>query len=461
MKRNRSFISLFIVCQLLLDGSCTKFVSVDLPNTQLVTSTVFSSDQTAISAMNGVYSSMLTLGGFAAGGSQSVGFLSGLSADELINYSVSSEQIQFFQNSLDKSNSLLYIYLWQTPYQIIYQVNAILEGVNASIQMSENTKRELIGEAEFIRAFCNFYLTNLFGDIPLILSTQYSINALMSRDKKGNVFQQMVSDLKDAETKLAVDYSYSNGEKVRPNAWAASALLARVYLFMEDWQNAEAESTNVINQNSLFSLCSDLSQVFLANSTEAIWQLESNMPEINTLDGNTYILTSAPLDAALSPSLVQAFEPGDARFTNWVSDTMIDLITYYYPFKYKIKNGSTLTEYFMVLRLAELYLIRAEARVNLNNPSGAASDLNALRNRAGLSNTTAFSPADLLSAIGHERQVELFTEWGQRWMDLIRTGRVTLVLGSLKSNWQPSDTLYPIPQGEIQKDPNLTQNAGY
>jgi hypothetical protein len=119
----------------------------------------------------------------------------------------------------------------------------------------------------------------------------------------------------------------------------------------------------------------------------------------------------------------------------------------------------------MMLRLAEQYLIRAEARGQQNNISGAQADLNVIRNRAGLPNTTAATQSDLLSAILHERQVELFTELGQRLLDLKRTNNVDNVMrvvtplkgGTWNSNWQ----LYPVPVSDIQKNPALVQNSGY
>ena len=163
----------------------------------------------------------------------------------------------------------------------------------------------------------------------------------------------------------------------------------------------------------------------------------------------------------MSPQLMNAFESGDLRMQNWVGDTTIGTNTYYYPFKYKVKTSATLTEYSMVLRLAEQYLIRAEARANQNDLSEAASDLNIIRNRAGLNDFAVTDQNTILRAIQHERQVELFTEWGHRWMDLIRTNQATPVLSLIKTDWQATDTLYPIPQGEIQIDPHLTQNEGY
>jgi hypothetical protein len=160
-----------------------------------------------------------------------------------------------------------------------------------------------------------------------------------------------------------------------------------------------------------------------------------------------------------------SIEPGDERKTNWINSLVIGSTTYYYPFKYKIKSvaaGAPKTEYSVVLRLAEQYLIRAEARANLNNLTGAQSDLNKIRNRAGLPNTIANDVAAILAAVQKERQIELLAEWGHRWFDLKRTGRIDNVLGAIKgSNWQPTDALYPIPQGELLSNSSLTQNPGY
>jgi hypothetical protein len=115
----------------------------------------------------------------------------------------------------------------------------------------------------------------------------------------------------------------------------------------------------------------------------------------------------------------------------------------------------------VILRLAEQYLIRAEAEANLDNLIGAITDLNMIRNRAGLPNTTASDKTTILLAIENERQAELFCEGGNRWFDLKRTNRANKILSSEKANWKQSAALYPIPQTEINADPNLTQNIGY
>ncbi|HEU4473178.1 MAG TPA: RagB/SusD family nutrient uptake outer membrane protein, partial [Flavisolibacter sp.] len=122
-----------------------------------------------------------------------------------------------------------------------------------------------------------------------------------------------------------------------------------------------------------------------------------------------------------------------------------------------------LAEYLIVFRLAEQYLIRAEARMHKGDIQGSISDLNIIRSRAGLpSLPVTLTPVQLATAIEQERRVELFCEWGHRWQDLKRTGRAGAVLSTAKApNWQSTDELYPIPAVEMQNNPFLTQNPGY
>ncbi len=454
------FTGMLIIIYLLSAFSCNKFVEVPAPKDQLINTTVFANSRTATAAITGIYSSMMSTNGFASGGYGSVTFLGGLSADELVNYSVLPDLDQFYTNNLTATNSIIQYNIWNEAYSYIYSANAAIEGLNNSTGISLPLKNQLEGEAKFIRAFCHFYLVNLFGDVPYITTTDYLVNAMASRSASSMVFQNIISDLEDAQNLLANDYSYSNGEKVRPNKWAATALLARVYLYEEDWADAATQATAVITSGN-YGLENDLNNVFLKNSTEAIWQLMPVIPDMNTNEGYFFILQTTPYYVALNKSLLDAFEVNDKRRIDWVDSFYDGTKTYYFPYKYHVKNSPVLTEYSMVLRLSEQYLIRAEARAQQNNIASAKADLNIIRNRAGLPNTTAENKEALLTAIEHERQTELFCEWGHRWLDLKRTGRSDIVLKPIKPGWQAKDSLYPIPQLERQTDPHLTQNPGY
>jgi hypothetical protein len=462
---NLLYIGLFMVC---FQFSCKKYLEVDPPKGSLVQSTVFDNNDQAISAVTGIYATMATTSsGYASGGANSVTDLSGTSSDELTAYSALN--IPFYQNQITYSNSKL-TFLYAGPYTTIYTANSILEGLASSTGVSPPIKAQLQGEALFIRAFAYFYLVNLFGPVPLQLSTDYQTTSVASRVPEEQIYQQIITDLKTAEGLLPE--AYPSTGRVRPNKSAAQALLARVYLYQKNYVDAENYASLVIAKTSTYSLV-DVNSVFLSTSQEAIWQL---MPSTNTntMEGAIFILQATPIEVSLSSSLaVNAFEPGDKRQSTWVQTYSNNTGTYYYPYKYKVKSSANVTEYSMVMRLAEQYLIRAEARINQPGKiDQGIADLNVIRARARQAPTTGIpnpllplssglNQSAALLAVEQERRVELFAEWGHRWLDLKRTGRASAVLGPLKSQWQPTDGLYPIPLNEITRNPNITQNQGY
>jgi starch-binding outer membrane protein, SusD/RagB family len=455
--------------------SCKSFVEVGVPVTMITAQTVYANNNSAAAAMTSIYSNMI--GGISSlsSGRNSISFLQGMAADELKNYSTDAISLQFYQNALISNNS----YFWTEIYKEIYVTNAVIIGCENSTALSTTVKQQLIGEAKFMRAFLYFYAVNLYGSVPLALSTDYKINSTLSRASEDDVYKQIIGDLKDADNLLPINYATPTGAattlRVRPNKAAAMSLLARVYLYTKNWNAAKIEADSVISNVSQYNLESDLNQVFSYDSKEAIWQLQPVYPGLNTFDAYYFILTSTPgtgrFYAALSDDLLNVFEPGDARLANWVGQYQSANVVYSYPFKYK-KNVynpqqslSDVTEYLMVLRLAEQYLIRAEARVENEDISGANLDLNIIRRRSGLSDVTITDKTSLLNAIFHERQVELFTEWGHRWFDLKRTGQLNNIMPAVTQSkggsWSPDAALLPIPRSEILLNRNLVQNPGY
>jgi hypothetical protein len=245
-------------------------------------------------------------------------------------------------------------------------------------------------------------------------------------------------------------------------------LLARTYLYTKNWTGADSAASAVISKYNLFSLVPDLNGVFLKNSKETILQFQvygddfpyATWEAFNVIPSSH---TSNPKWYA-SDKLLNAFEPNDKRKVAWLDTTNYQGTKYFYPFKYKIRFGvyGSVTEYYMALRLAEQYLIRAEARLKLSNLTGSIADINVIRNRASLSSLpTTLTEAQVSAAISQERMVEFFAEWGNRWLDLNRTGESTNILAPLKPQWTDNAKLYPIPQSEIDVDPRLKQNTGY
>jgi hypothetical protein len=436
--------------------SCKKFLEINPAPDLVTTSDVFLSDNTALSAVASLYPSLGLSQRVTSGG---LSIYAGLSADEIATTASSSVADPFLLNSLLSDNSTVNSNFYTFSYKYIYQCNAILEGLLKSSTLTPALKSQLIGEVRILRALLYFYLANLFGDVPLIISTNYEVNAKLPRAPLAEVYALVISDLKDAQNLLTLNYP-STG-KARPNRYTASAFLARVYLYVNDWPNAEAQATSVISSGT-YSLSVNLNAVFTINSSETIWEFVNDNG--NTTEGSQFIPTSATVKPRyqIIPSLLNSFEAGDTRKTNWLNSNMIGGLAYFYPYKYKIRTASPINEANKIFRLAEQYLIRAEARAQQNNISGSQSDLNFIRNRAVLPNTTASTKNDLLIAVENERRVELFSEWGHRWLDLKRTIRTDAVLAPLKgSNWQTTDALYPIPYIEIQRNPFLTQNQGY
>jgi hypothetical protein len=232
-------------------SSCKKFVEIDPPRTELITPTVFATDETAKAAMNDVYIQMRNSFGFAGGGFVGISCLASLSADESVAYfqgdpASTQDYKEFSDNSLTPDNTWV-LGLWTDLYNCIYKANAVLEGLTTSTGISAGTKKQLTGEAKFIRAFCHFYLTNLWGDVLLITTTDYRVNNTMPRSPKAQVYQQIIADLKDAQNLLPDDYSFSANARVRVNKSVATALLARAYLYTEDWVNAEMQASTLIN----------------------------------------------------------------------------------------------------------------------------------------------------------------------------------------------------------------------
>jgi hypothetical protein len=471
-------------------SSCKKLVEADTPVSGVAGSAVFTTDGSAIAAVTGMYSSMAS-GSFATG-ANSVSVFSGLSSDELTAYgglSSSDAKRLYYTNSLhaNSTGTTPGTENWANIYNYVFIANSTLEGLDKSSAVTPGVRQQLIGEAKFMRALFYFYLVNLWGDVPLVVSTDYTVNRSLSRASKSQVYNQIISDLKDAQELMSTNYlksdaitAYSPGaeERIRPNKWAATALLARVYLFTGDFQKAEEMATLIINNVSLYDLAS-LNNVFLKNSKEAIWQLQPVKAGHNTEDGWLFILPGTGPNSNnpvyLSNNLLTNFELGDQRRynRNWIDSVKIGTptVSYFFPTKYKSANlNASVTEYLMVLRVAEQYLIRAEARARLGgNLLGAIDDLDKIRGRANLplvANTNpGISQNALIDKIIHERQVELFSEWGHRWLDLKRTNTVDAIMGIVcpqkGGTWNSNWALYPISLFDIQKDPNLMQNPGY
>lgn len=460
----KQFMAIIFFCHF---ASCEEFVELESPDLKIVSEVVFNNDVTAISAMKGIYNELVRAS-FSGGWQNSVTALASLSADECTGLSITNlTYTEFEENEIMPSNTRN-LEVWSSAYNIIYMTNSMLEGLENSKDLTEEIRIQLEGEAKFVRAFSYFYLVNLYGPVPLLLSTDYQINARAASNSKEEVYGQILKDLQEAIGVLADDYK--EGERTYINRFAAMALLSRVNLYQQNWTAAENWSSQVIAETGKFEIMEDLNEVFLANSREAIWQLSpvgNGDTSTQTNEGAIFIIHPTSPSASLlklNDDLVGSFESQDKRLAYWID--IHEGINAYYPYKYKDRNSTNnLTEYSMVLRLAEQYLIRAEARAMLDNLPGAIADLNSIRSRADIPAILETDPTltkeILLELILNERRIELFTEWGHRWLDLKRTENTSEVLAPKKPLWQDTDVLYPVPEQERLKNANLGQNPGY
>jgi hypothetical protein len=448
--------------------SCKKLIQIP-PNspTEISTSEQFADSATTITAMAGVYDYPASQGTGFTFNDGLLSLCAGLSSDELsIGSNSQASFLQFLQYGVTPLNSTVGP-LWNNPYVGIYDVNAVLSGVASSPGISASLKTQLTGELLLVRALYYWDLVNLFGAVPLVLTTDYNVSSKIGRTAVDSVNDQIMTDLQAAQQALPVAYP-SQGH-IRPNLYTVKALLAKIYLYQKNWQAAYNAADTIIG-SGLYSLVPNLDNVFLDGSTEAIWQLPATGVGAGdvTTDANNFIpqTSGTAPNYPLTSYLLNAFEPGDQRLQNWTGMAIVSTgsanDTLYYPYKYKnVSLTSPTTEDFMIFRLAEQYLIHAEAAAELGNLGAAISDLNTVRARAGLGATTAATQADLLTAIMHERQVELFTEWGNRWFDLNRTGTASTVLNAEKGGFQSYMALYPVPFSQIEVNSLLGQNPGY
>ncbi|WP_295771946.1 RagB/SusD family nutrient uptake outer membrane protein [uncultured Mucilaginibacter sp.] len=478
MKKTILSAGSILLALLITTTGCDKYLDgTQLPAKTIDGASVYESDVTTSTVITGVYINMTGSGPFTGSTGENMGYTLGLYTDELKSVLSGNFADRFYKNTIQSADSKA----WSNLYSKLFAVNSAIEGINNSTA-SLTYRNQWLGESYFLRAYFHLLLTGYYGDIPLALTTDYTVNNTLSRAPQKQVYEQIIADLKQAQSLLTPDYRNGYGvtttNRLRPNKAVATALLARVYLYNNDWANAEAQATEVINNTATYQLIPP-AQVFLANSRETLWALAPSSPKpafgfnffnngMPAVIASNATPASSSVFAALSNFVLNAFEPNDARFTNWVRSSTVSAsatapaTVYYFPNKYK--SSANNAEYEIIMRLAEQYLIRAEARARQNKPE-AANDLNAVRTRAGLANTTASSPVDLLAAIAKERQTELFTESGHRFFDLKRTGTIDAVMAIVAptkpTTWSSYLALWPIPSADIIQNPNIKPNPGY
>lgn len=433
--------------------SCEKYIAIDTPPNAIGSDNAFADSAAATAVVMGIYSGI-------ASGNESVVLSSirygAMSADE--GYYLTNTSFDNFKNNvLAASNDALIQY--SNLYRRIGRTNFAIEGLAATNSLSVTLKNQLLGEAKFWRAWLYFQLVNYFGKTPLVTTTDALRTSQLPRSEIADVYKQIVADLTDAKQLLGT--AYPSLERARINRYVTSAFLARVYLYQSNWAGAESEATEVIN-SGVYSMVTDLDKVFLMNSNETIWQISlAGITTPATIIGSEFLPSATTPSFVLYDTLANTFEANDQRKVYWTKSMTYAGKEYWYPYKYKLRNATAGNEYPVMIRLAEMYLTRAEARANQQKVEDGVKDINEVRQRAQiLPLPLTLTKDQLLAAVEHEKWVELFTE-ADRWFNLKRLNRATAVLSLIKPAWKPFQQLYPIPSQELNANPNLEDNPEY
>lgn len=379
---------------------------------------------------------------------------------------------------------------WAYLYSTIGKVNNIINNADdvTDPSLTAERKAEIIGEASFIRAFMYFQLVQLWGDVPLQLQEVTSISAdrleeiyaqiFPARSSTADVYAQIISDLETALTRVRTTAPH----KGFATTGAVNAMLAKVYATQEphDWTKVNQYCDAVIAGG--YSLLPEFDQLWdnaVENSAESIFEINyTGGPS----DGNWGVTIFRGKDWKKfnlpSNDLVAAF---DAEHDNIRKNASIffDNVSglwsdphwpqTQYPFINKWRNfGGDGAQNYIFIRLADILLLKAEALNEMGDQNGAAGLVNQIRTRVDLAPTSATTQADMRLAIEKERRLELAFE-GVRWYDLKRTGRAIEVMNNAKGVGgvplgyvlTPTRLFWPIPQAELDKNSNLTQNPGY
>lgn len=408
--------------------------------------------ESAEAAILGVYSRMQTAGMFGTRLITDPGVLS----DELTHSGSFPSIAEMDANNVSSANATIDD-IWQQAYTAIYQANNIIELLQSDTEFSGLTadaRAVIIGEARFLRALSHFALTNLWGAVPIVTTSDLIANSSVSRDPASEVMSFVITEAALAATELSgAEFGVDNVDgQFRANEWAAKALQARALLY--DNQLAQAgQIANDIIENGPFELAPNYGSLFAsgpAQNSEIIFGFFYSALDQSGLAFQ--FLPSGRFEFAVSPQLLAAYESGgeDARALVAVNEGDNALRSYVN----KYRDISTGTDGTIIFRLAEMYLIRAEANAGT---ASALDDLNTLRTRAGVAPVTGSSIDNILA----ERFIELAFE-GHRWYDLRRTGNLVTTMSAINSDFTINDELLPVPQRDILQNANLLpQNNGY
>lgn len=486
MKKNFIYILVLAVSALMV--SCKDYLDIK-PSSQGIQisntsadSLLYKSPSEVEAALAGAYADFrneyYSLDYFVNGDAQSDDAYAG--ADNPANFQIDDYNIDATNTNVSRD--------WAYLYSTIGKANAVINNVDAVPGLEEERKKQIKGEASFIRAFMYFQLVQLWGDVPLQLQSVTTISydlldelfpiMFPARAPQEEVFAQIISDLE-----LAVESVKSvQPDKGFATKGAANAMLAKVYATIQppQWDKVLLYCDAVMAGG--YSLLPDYDMLWdnlNENSAESIFEInyagtsESGNWGASMFQGLDWKKFNTP-----SNDLVKAFDDEQDMIRKNASIIWLDVSGKWsdpywpqtnFPFvnKYRIYTSNSPQNY-IIIRLADIILLQAEALNENGDQGGAAALVNQIRSRVSLPAVEASSQDAMRLAIEKERRLELAFE-GHRWYDLKRTGRAITVINSAIGpqgtvfgyNLNTNKLLWPIPQAELDKNTKLVQNPGY
>ncbi|MBB3188139.1 RagB/SusD family nutrient uptake outer membrane protein [Microbacter margulisiae] len=483
----------FFILAMVLVGCSNGFLN-KAPEDSINTANFFQTEDDAISAINGAYQplqwpklyNMRMWTTDIMAGNSVVGAGGGTDGIE-------TQQEANFVTAPDNAGVLD---LWRGPWPGILRCNIVLQKV-PDMNFDQAVKERILGEAHFLRGLYYFILVRFFGDVPLVLQpVNPGDNLRPSRTPKAKVYDQIVSDFSEAIALLPRRESYTGSDIGRASKGSAEGMLAKVFLTLGNWNRVVslcdsvkalgyeldanyADNFNPLTKNSKESLfeiqySGSVAYNFWANENQASWLSTYMGPRGSNMVAGGWGWNQP------TQEFVDSYEPGDLRkdatilyqgcpqfdgmdYSSSYSSTGYNVRKFLVPMAIASAYNNS-PEDFPVLRYADVLLMKAEALNNLGQTAQAEEPLNEVRARAGLPAVSGLSQSDMKSKILHERRMELAFE-GQRWFDLIRVDNGQYGIDFLHSigklNMSSKYLLLPIPQIDIDANPNLKQNPGY
>lgn len=383
-----------------------------------------------------------------------------------------------------------HIGLWNTGYWGgINNTNIIIDGIG-EVEGDEALKNRVLGEAHFLRALFYFDLARVYGYEPgkevngfnksVILRTTptlgFSQADFRARSTNREVYDQIISDLQTSINLLPTSAIGTAGV-YRATKGAAQALLARVYLYDSKFAEAEAMASQAMatvgladNGTGLLTPENYVSAFSTAPNPESVFELEIRSVDWSTVDGvnnsvcslSANVFPSAQFIVTATSELLESYEEGDIRRATWTETTRSGASGPVYRSNKWLGHKGDFLENLPIIRGAELFLIRAEARYRTGNLSGSRADLNALRAKRGLGAVAEdLAGNDLFDQIMTERRQEFALE-GHRWFDLKRNGMAISKSSRFEAvPYNDYRLLSPLPNDQIQLNEQLEQNPGY